>query len=178
MNTENSENSVQNTAHVRKKEYKTEFRIIFNKDNEHRKNIAELLKKSLEPMGFKVVVQGVDYEEYSERIENGNYDIFIGSYIVSPELKFSFILGEGNVFRFTDDKMNSAIENLKNKRSISGIEGGFDGLIKSFEELNPVIGLFFEDNILVYSNRVEGEIKSTYFDLYRGIENLRKEEAR
>lgn len=178
VDTENSENSVQDTAHVRKKEYKTEFRIIFNKDNEHRKNIAELLEKSLEPMGFNVVVQGVDYEEYSERIENGNYDIFIGSYIISPELKFSFIIGEGNVFRFTDDEMNSAIENLKNKRSISGIEEGFDGLIKSFEELNPVIGLFFKDNILVYSNRIEGEIKSTYFDLYRGIENLRKEEAR
>lgn len=160
------------------KDYKTEFKVLFNEDNEYRKSMAELLKKSLEPMGFKIILQSVDYEEYAQRIESGDYDIFIGSYIVSPELKFSFILDEGNVFRFNDDMMNNAIKSLRNKTSISGVEEGFDSLIKNFKELNPVIGLFFEDQIMVHSNRIEGEIKPTYFDLYRGIESLRKEEAR
>lgn len=173
-----ADDSEQDTEQTKKKDYKTEFRVVFNEDNEQRKSMAEMLKKSLEPMGFKIILQSVDYEKYVECIENGDYDIFIGSYIVSPELKFSFILDEGNVFRFNDDVMNLSIKSLRNKTSISGVEEGFDSLIKNFKELNPVIGLFFEDQIMVHSNRIEGEIKPTYFDLYRGIENLQKEEAR
>ncbi len=173
-----TDESEQSSGQTEKKEYKTEFKVLFNEDNEYRKSMAELLKKSLEPMGFKIILQSVDYEEYTQCIESGDYDIFIGSYIVSPELKFSFILDEGNVFRFNDDKMNLNIENLKKKTSISGVEEGFGNLVKNFKELNPVIGLFFEEQIMVHSNRIEGEIKPTYFDLYRGIENLQKGEAK
>ena len=156
----------------------TDFKILYNEENANREAIAKLIEKQLEEQGFSIALEKVKFEDYQTRLNDGEYDMFIGSYVVSPEIQFSPITAEDNIFGFTNEKMLEAQNGLKTKYSISGIEEGYGAVIDCFEELNPVAGLFFEDKVMIYNNRIKGEVAPSYFDLYCGIETLRKEEAR
>jgi len=160
------------------KAYKAELEIIYNEDNTQRQDTAEQVKQNLEELGIKVSVKSTSFEDYQTCINEGNYDIFVGSYIVSPDLKFSFILGEENIFGFESQEMTAAMDGLKTKHSIQGIEDGYSDVIDCFDKLNPVVGLFFEEKIMIYNNRISEEVKPSYFDVYKGIELLRKEERK
>ncbi len=157
---------------------RTEFKLLYNEENMTREGIAKLIKENLGELGFNINLESVPFEEYQTRIAEGDYDLFVGSYIISPNVDFSFVLGDGNLFGFQNDEMTSAITKLKTKYSISGIEEGYGEVIEKFEKLNPVVGLFFENRIIVHNNRIKGEISASYFDIYRGIETLRKEDAK
>ncbi len=156
----------------------TDFRIMYNEENPNRETIAKLIEKQLEEQGFEITLEKVKFEDYQARLSEGEYDIFIGSYIISPEIQFSPITADDNVFGFTSEKMLNAQNSLKTKYSISGIEEGYAAVMDCFEELNPIAGLFFEDKIMIYNNRIKGDVTPSYFDLYRGIETLRKEELK
>ncbi len=154
------------------------FKILYNEDNAQRESVAAIIKKNLEELGFGITVEKVTFEDYQTRISEGDYDMFVGSYIISPDADFSFVTNEDNVFGYADEAADKAIENIRKKYSISGIEEGYGAVIDRFEESVPIVGLFFEDKIMVYSNRIKGDVAPSYFDVYRGIETLRKEETK
>lgn len=155
-----------------------QFNILVNENNTTRVNIADMIKNNLDSFGIKVSVTKLSYEEYLERIQSGNYDAFVGSMELSPDLDFGLIFGEGNMFGFNDEEMFSVMAEMQKKQSQDEIKAGYAEFINLFEQLNPVVGLFFEDTVLLYSKRIsEDRIKPSYFDVYRGIESMRKGEA-
>lgn len=158
--------------------FTTEFKILYNEENPTREIIATLVEKQLEEQGFDITLEKATFEEYQARLSNGDYDMFIGSYIISPEIGFSMITAPGNIFGFESERMTEAQNSLKIGRSREEIEEGYSLVIDCFKELNPVAGLFFEDKVMIYNNLIQGGVTPSYFDVYRGIENLRKEETR
>ncbi len=155
----------------------TDLKILYNEENSTRETVAKIIEKQLEEQGFEITLEKVPFAEYQTRLSSGDYDMFIGSYIVSPEIGFSMIMSEGNIFGFENDKIYEALKNLKTKRNREEIEEGYGVIIDCFKELNPIAGLCFEDNVMIYNNRIQGDVTTSYFDAYRGIENLKKEVA-
>ena len=37
-----------------------------------------------------------------------------------------------------------------------------------------MLGLAFRDKVMIYGNRIEGEVKPSYYNIYNGIEKLVK----
>ncbi len=158
---------------VNEKSYELSFEILINEENTVRENIAKIVKKNLEEFGIKISVTKVPYEKYAERISSGDYDMFIGSYSISPDLKFDFMLGEGNIFAYYDEEMAIVTESLKRRKN-EELLTSYTEFINLFEQTNPVIGLCFENSVMIYTSRVQGNIIPSYFDWYRGIEKLYK----
>lgn len=159
-------------------EYKTSFSILINEDNTIRENLARIISKNLEEFGIKTNVIRVSYDEYTKRISEGDYDMFIGSMVLSPELDFSSLLGEGNMFFFADEEMQFVMAEMQKKGSDSEIKGTYAEFINLFEQINPVVGLFFENSVMIYSKQIEGDVVPSYFDVYRGIDSLEKGAAK
>lgn len=156
-------------------ELSAEFTIIVNEENTVRQNIAEGLIKNLEEFGIKATVEKLPYKQYAERIENGNYDAFIGSVEFSADLDFSKLFGEGNSFNFSNDEMTLVMNETQNAQAEDELKAAYAKFINLFEQLNPVVGLFFEDDVLIYSKQIKDEdITPSYYDIYRGIENMHK----
>ena len=66
------------------------------------------------------------------------------------------------------------LEKLKKVRTDEEKKNAYAEMINLFEQINPVIGLYFEDNVMITSNRIKGDAVPSYYDLYRGIEKLRR----
>ncbi len=152
--------------------YTAAFDILINEDNTVRQNIARIMSKNLEAFGIKANVIKVPYDEYTKRIAEGNYDAFVGSMVLSAELDFNSLLGEGNVFSFRDEEMMFVMNQMQTGQSAEAVKASYAEFINLFEQLNPVIGLFFEDSVMIYSKQIEGDVSPTYYDPYRNIESI------
>ncbi len=155
-------------------EYTAAFSILINEDNTVRENTARIISKNLEEFGIKASVVRVPFEEYTKRINEGNYDAFVGSVVLSPELDYSNLLGEGNMFAFNDEEMQFVMNEMQKKQSEEEVKASYAEFINLFEQINPIIGLFFENSVMIYSKQIAGEVSPSYFDVYRGIESLEK----
>ncbi len=154
--------------------YTAVFGILINEENTVRENVARIIAKNLEAFGIKASVVRVPYEEYTKRIAEGNYDAFVGSMLLSAELDFSPLLGSGNVFSFEDGEMQFVMSQMQGKQTKDEIKASYAEFINLFEQLNPVVGLFFENSVMIYSKKISGEVLPSYFDVYRGIEGVEK----
>ncbi len=155
-------------------EFTASFSILINEDNTVRENTARIISKNLEEFGIKATVVRVPYEEYEKRISEGNYDTFVGSMVLSPEMDFSGFLGEGNMFAYSDEELGYVMSQMQAKQSTEETKAAYAEFINLFEQTNPIVGLFFEDSVVIYSKQLEGDIMPSYYDIYRGIESLEK----
>lgn len=155
--------------------YKTTFSMLYNEENTVREAIAQQIKQDLEGFGMTVTLEKVSFEDYESRIASGNYDLFVGEIIVAPDVDFSFLMGEGNIFRFANDEMTGMRDTLSVRKSSDVL--AYTPLLEKMYTENPVVSLFFENKILVHSNRLEGDFVPTSFEIYKGIDKLQKKEA-
>ena len=155
--------------------YKAAFEILINDGNTTRENVANMISKDLEAFGIKASVNRVSYEEYQKRISEGQYDTFIGSMILSPELDYGTLLGEGNMFNFEDEELFFVMNEMQKKNGEENIKAAYAEFINLFEQTNPVIGLYFEDSVMIYSKNFEEELKPTYYKVYTGIDSIKKQ---
>ncbi len=155
-----------------------QFSILINEENTTRENIARIIVKNLEEFGVHTNVVRVPYDEYKKRISEGNYDAFIGSMALSPNLDFSEIFGDGNMFAFEDEELKFVMSSMQTKTDFAQIKAGYAEFINLFEQLNPVLGLFFEDSVMIYSKEIKTEINPCYFNLYSGIGSIQKGETK
>lgn len=150
------------------------FELLINDGNQVRENVAKIIEKNLEEFGIKISIIKLPYDEYKARILNGEYDLFVGSYLISPDLSFDFMLGSGNVFGYSDNEMTKVLNDIKRQTENDMLQEKYSKFINLFEEQNPIIGLYFEDSVMTYSNRIKGDVIPSYFNWYRGIEKLYK----
>ncbi len=154
------------------------FEILVNEGNSVREQIADMLSTKLSGFGIKVNVTKLPYEEYLSRISEGEYDAFVGSMSISPDLNFSGIFGEGNIFGYENEEMFSVISGIQGKKTEESLKTAYAEFINLFEQTNPVVGLFFEDSVMLHTKLLNPEeIKPSYFDVYKGIESMKKGEA-
>ncbi len=159
--------------------HQAQFNILVNEENTIRENIAGIIKDNLEVFGIKVSITKLPFDEYTRRIQSGEYDAFVGGIVLSPDLDFVGLFGEGNSFGFLDEEMLSVMSTMQQKNQPEDIQSGYAEFINLFEQINPVVGLFFENTVMIYSKRInEDDIKPSYFDMYRGIETIHKGEAK
>ncbi len=155
--------------------YKAAFEILINEGNTTRENVANIISKDLEAFGIKATVNRVSYEEYKKRISEGQYDTFIGSIILSPELDFTSLLGEENMFSFEDEEFLFVMNEMQKKNSEEEVKAAYAEFMNLFEQTNPIIGLYFEDSVMIYSKRIKDELKPTYYKIYTGIDSIKKQ---
>ncbi len=154
------------------RDYKLKFDILINDDNTVRANMAQIIEKNLEEFGMEISITKVPYETYVERINNGQYDAFIGSCFVPADLKPDFVTGNNNALGFQDKELDFVMGDLKTKTAPKDIIQSYAEVINLFNQLNPVVGLMFENQTIIYNNRISGKVTPSYFDIYEGIEGL------
>jgi len=155
---------------------KTDFRLLYNEENGVRRSVAELIKENLESVGISILLEEVPYADYEARISSGDYDLFLGSVIVAPDVDFSFVLDEGNLFNYDGGELKAVRDGMRTV-GIGDLASAYAPILEKFDAENPVVSLFFEKKILVHSKRVEGDMSSSSFDVFRGIESLQKKEV-
>ncbi len=145
--------------------------ILVNSENSTRIKVAEQVKTMWLSAGINAYVTAVPYEEYMSRISAGQFDVFIGGVSVSENYDLSFLLRTGrNVCGISIEAIDQTLNALalmdreEQKRQL------YYELCDVVRQEMPLIGLYFENDALVFDQRVRGEIKPSGSDIFYGIE--------
>lgn len=148
------------------------FTLLVNEENVARVKCAKLLSQQLFAAGIEVNVSELPFEKYTEKIQNGSYDAYLGGTRLSNLYDLEFLLSEDgalNNFGYEGADMKAALDAL----SASPTTDSLSNAVFNFEEVflreQPVCGLVFRMNTLITSESVMGKLLPQMNSPYRNI---------
>lgn len=145
--------------------YVLSFSLIVNADNKYRVAAAFAIADTLNEAGFLIEVKPLSFDDYSERIASGNYEIYLGE----TKLDYSMDLSE---FFTEDGVLSGGIDGEKTAESYFNMRSGkisYGDFYKTFVENYPFVPLVFRTGAVFSSNNFDGDFSHFPYDLYYGI---------
>ena len=148
--------------------------ILVNKENEERRQTAIYLADELKFLGFDVQVEEVAFDEYQRRLEEGEYDLYIGGWKMSVDPDLRFFLGSGgygNYSGYESDMMESLLAEAASATEETSIKQAYVALEKFIVSEIPCITIAYRKAAVYNTDDVEGSLSPVENEIFRGIEN-------
>lgn len=142
-----------------------EISLLVNKDNAFKYEAAAFIRDNLTALGFKVVFKDYEQDYYTEAVELGSYDLYIGEVRLTPNMDLSPLFG-GAVGYGIDPACPSAM------RYTQLLEGSCElmDFINTFNEDVPFAPLCYRNGAASYTNSLKGELSGCDSDAFYDIE--------
>jgi len=130
--------------------------VLSEPENPVRLEAAEAIKSDLEAVGISVTINALTLDSLKKTVAQRDYDMVLSGYYLSdtPDLKFAFTAGEGNLSEYFSDAVNSAFAAIDSASTIDELKSGMLLLQTVVSSDLPQIGLFFEMNTFLYRDRL------------------------
>ena len=142
-----------------------EISLLVNKENPFKLETAKLIQNSLVSLGFKVVLKDYTAEYYTEAIELGSYDLYIGEIRLTPNMDLSPLLG-GSAGYGIDS--NGAV--CKRYSAFLSGECELMDFVNTFNEELPLIPLCYRNAAASYTNSMQADFACCDGDVFYDIE--------
>ncbi len=158
---------------------KLSLRLLVNGENNERKQVGVKLAETLRGLGFEINIETVNFNTFKERLQSGNYDVFIGGWNLSAISDFTFMFGsaelngdEGNLINYSSAKMDEYLKACKSAIDDESMQTAYSTLQKYISQELPYISLVFRQANVYMSQRLEGEPAPVRDNVLNGIENI------
>lgn len=148
------------------------FSILVNKENSSRIESARLICSAFNDVGMNTKVEAVDFQEYQERLKNGQFDMYVGGIVLKENMDIMALAGSSgnmNFGNYKDVNMDKLIGDCNSAISNEGYKACLNELNKYFSVQLPVIGIGFKSEVLVTSGKIKGEKEPTINNIYGNI---------
>ncbi|MCH5191977.1 MAG: hypothetical protein J1F23_07410 [Oscillospiraceae bacterium] len=143
--------------------YTLSLNLIVNGDNRYRLAAAYNIADALSQVGFLITVQPLKFEDYSQRIAAGNYDMYLGEVKLDGSMDISRFFTDGTELSEGIDKTERAATEYFRYRAgeISAEE-----YYAIFAEYYPFVPVCFRKGYVVYSADVSIDSTRLPYNLY------------
>lgn len=137
-----------------------ELRLLVNSENEAKVSAAQLIAYQLESAGLTVQVEQLSYEDYTDALTKGSFDLYVGETVLtadfdlSPLLSSSGSLNYGRWQNATTDSLLSAMHAAdQGEAKVSAAQS----LLTHLEQQMPLAPLLFKNgSVLTQWGRLTG----------------------
>ena len=98
-----------------------QFDLVVCGDGSIKGTVAEYIQNSLASFGIDIRIKNVPYEEYLSRVEEGDFDLFLGEIDLSADYDMERLLKTGgtlNYGEFQDEAMDAVIDQMNSAQSL------------------------------------------------------------
>ncbi len=143
-----------------------EISILVNKENPFKLEAARYIEKYLSQIGFTVKLKDYETQYYTEAVEIGSYDLYIGETRLSPNMDLSSLLSGGKVSYGINPESAACM------RYNQLLSGGCElmDFINTFNEDLPFIPLCYRNASVSYTNAMLGDFACCDGDVFYDIE--------
>lgn len=144
-----------------------EIRLLVNSENEERIKISQYLKEDMEAAGIKLIVEALPFEEYLQKLELRDYDMFIGGFNLSPFPDLTFMLhsssiGTGsNYFAYSNPEMDILLANVFYASNDISIKNSLSSLQKFIAEEVVCVSICFRQSAVLTDEKIKCETELT-----------------
>ncbi len=138
------------------------YSLIVNGDNKYRVAAAYSVADTLEKAGFFIEVKTLSYEDYSERIASGDFQMYIGEIKLDSSMDLSPFFTE-------DGALSKGIEQEKIAKEYFKMRSGaitYADFYKTFMEYHPLVPIAFRTGAVFSSGNFGGDFSRFPYDLY------------
>ena len=154
-----------------------EFRLLVNIESPERIAIAHTIKENLEMLGMKVHLDIYDFETYLQRLNAGNFDMFLGIYGFSAMPDFMPLFHSDSInpeaynhFSFSSDTVDGLLEQIERAPNEETLWQLFSELQEVISRELPIIGIKFSQNTLLSDMRISGDKRPVMGNVFNGVE--------
>jgi peptide/nickel transport system substrate-binding protein len=151
------------------------LRVITNEENEERVKIANALVEGMESVGLSASLETLPFDGFVERLNAGEFDLFVGSYNLSlvPDLRFAFsgmgIYEGSNLLSYANRDMDALLDAAFAASTEAAYRRSLSSVQRYIAENLPVISLAFRKSAVITDTRVYGEIRPSAGNPYANI---------
>lgn len=142
-----------------------EVSLLVNKENQFKLEAAEFIANYLTSLGFKVVLKNYEPQYYTEAIELGSYDMYIGEIRLTPNMDLSSLLGGSQGYGIDPSCISAS-------RYSQLLSGGCElmDFVNTFNEDLPFIPLCYRNAAASYTNAMQADFNCCDGDVFYDIE--------
>lgn len=140
------------------------LKFIVNSENTARVQAAELIAKEMRSVGMEVTLYKLSFEEYSEAIANGDFDMYLGEVSLSPNMDLSVFFGTDGALRYGIDTSSTVAEAYFDFAA-GTIDYSTFRQVFSLEK--PFIPICYRDGIACFSRELSYEGTINQYDLFK-----------
>ena len=154
---------------------KIELDLVVNKKNVNLVKIGNKIKEQLNIVGIIVNLKEVSESQYNSCLENKNYDMIIceSTYGYSPSLEKYF--GENNLANYYNEEIKALLKEAELSNNDNEIKQKYTRITEIYNNDVPYISLAFNQNTMIYSPNLKGNIKPNSYNLFYNIETWYRE---
>lgn len=146
--------------------YTLSMSLIVNNDNRYRLAAAQKIAENLNEIGFAVRVEALPFEEYSQRIASGNFDLYLGEIKLDATQDLSPFFTEGTPFSMGIDQTERVAADYSRFRSGEMSPAEY---YSEFKEFYPFIPIAFRLGYVVNSNDISFDLSRAPYNLYYNL---------
>ena len=170
---------------------KLTLRLTTNSYNLLRLKTANMITGDLRKLGIEVIKDYSEtvpdnlteemvkeqWESFEKKIAKGDFDIALLGWELSsiPELSFAFhssqIKNGTNFIRYNNKKMDNLLVDAFSAMPGDKKQKAYEKLEKEIVDELPYISLLFRNKAILSSNKIQGDIKPNFNNVYNNIEN-------
>lgn len=154
---------------------KLTLRLLVNEENDERVKIAEGLSENLTALGIEVALEKVSFDEYRQRLNNRDFDLFIGGFNLSvyPDLTFAFHssgIEEGsNFFSYNNPELDKKLKNAFLAVGEIPVYQALSDVQKHISGNLVVVSLIFKKTALLTGTRIYGNVSPMINNIFHNI---------
>lgn len=152
-----------------------EISLLVNKENLQRMNVAKALKKMYKDIGITLEIVEADEEDFMEKVQNRQYDLFLGGWDLSiiPDLSFAIHSAYAetgtNYGNYVDEKMDALLTEAFSAKSNEQLKSAYSKLQLYAAEQLPYLSLHFRTAALITNEKIKGDINPHHMNIYQNI---------
>jgi len=143
-----------------------ELNMIVSKKDARHKECATLIKKQLEDAGISVKLEKLEADEFKERLQSGEFDLYIGETKLTPNMDLSVFFSKNGAANYTIDAKSTCANAYYDL-----ISGKIDmsTFVKVFDEYLPFIPVCYRYGTAYYSREIQYEVTGNENNMFAGI---------
>lgn len=141
--------------------------ILVNSDNANRLAAARIIEDNLESAGFSVTITSADWEEYTDLIERGEFDILVTGYEIEASYDLRGFFDGTNPWNYTNNDILQLVNELDRLHTSQEYTAAYEKIKEALIDEIPYYSLCYRKMGLVGLSTFEADQLPMFNDIYR-----------
>ena len=143
--------------------------ILVNSADSQKVKITEYIKEMLETNGIKVNIKAMQGDEFTNALNNKEYDLVLADVYINNIPDISFIENYLNVNNIVSSSIN-----IVKQSSAGDLSKNVNSLIKTLSEEVACIGIYAKNTNVVYQTNIAGISNISYMNIFNRFNEVGK----
>lgn len=146
--------------------------ILVCEEDSCKVDIANIISEELKEAGFSSSVIVSDFATYKRRVENKDFDMFIGEVKMPYNLDPGFLTENGNFFGYSNAELDELLAQMRLTGSLAELSEYMKSYERIFKNDQPFAPLFYKCEGIIYKKNISGITEQNFYAHLNGIDKL------